>query len=333
MVSNAYLLEDGDDVVLFDPSCGKGIAKSIEAHVRSRRQAGAEWIRATLVAGHSHMDHAGNLYLIDVLGAAESHVFVHERGFKNGRVMNEPRPFIEKSLSASRTYYNIYLALTFPYLLFMLPLAAADLASKRLAVKAFAAMAAIPWPRPANGSIQPEPLQEAALQTTVIGDVKLKAWKLGNTLILPTPGHSPCSVSLLWPAKKALLVSDADWLGNPVFISSSLKESISSLRTLRRLTEAVGVDLLCSAHGEPKEGPEEIVRHLDLQIQRLGVIRDEILATYEASGRVRDIRRLTRLLVTRSPLFKAIRLLDYPNLVAMVHNVVTVCLKEEGILT
>jgi len=61
--------------------------------------------------------------------------------------------------------------------------------------------------------------------------------------------------------------------------------------------------------------------------------RDEILAVYEASGKDRDIRRLIRLLVARSPLFKAIRLLDYPNLVAMVHNVVTVCLKEEGIPT
>ena len=26
MVSNAYLLEDGDEIVLFDPSCGKEIA-------------------------------------------------------------------------------------------------------------------------------------------------------------------------------------------------------------------------------------------------------------------------------------------------------------------
>jgi len=46
----------------------------------------------------------------------------------------------------------------------------------------------------------------------------------------------------------------------------------------------------------------------------------------------RDVRRLTKLLIQRSPLFKALRLLDYPRLVGLVHNVVAVCLKEEGIL-
>jgi len=30
--------------------------------------------------------------------------------------------------------------------------------------------------------------------------------------------------------------------------------------------------------------------------------------------------------------FKALRLLDYPRFVGLVHNVVSVCLKEEGIL-
>lgn len=32
------------------------------------------------------------------------------------------------------------------------------------------------------------------------------------------------------------------------------------------------------------------------------------------------------------PLFKAIRPLDYPRFVGLVHNVVIVCLKEEGIV-
>jgi len=103
MVSNAYLLENGDVVILFDPSCGKEIAGSIEAHVRSRRHAGARRKRAFLVAGHSHIDHAGNFYLSDVLGADESHVYVHERGLRNGRVINEPRAFIEKVMEESRT--------------------------------------------------------------------------------------------------------------------------------------------------------------------------------------------------------------------------------------
>jgi len=333
MVSNAYLLESEDHVILFDPSCGRRIARRIDTHVRSQRQAGAYWSRAHVVAGHSHMDHAGNLSLTSVFGAEESHVVVHERGFSNGHVRNKPRPFIERELGESRDYYNIYLALAFPYRLLMLPLAAVDVISRRIALKAFAATAALPWPRPASESAQPEPLRENALQTAVIGGERLKAWPLGDTFILPTPGHSPCSVSLVWPAKRILLVSDADWLGNPVFVSSSLRDSISSLQTLRSLIEGAGIDLLCPAHGEPKEGTREILAHLDFRIQRLQVIRDEILSAFEASGGDQDIRRLTRLLVATSPFFKAMRLLDYPNLVVMVHNVVTVCLREEGILS
>ena len=151
MTSNAYFLEDDDAVILFDPSCGSAIAGSMEAHVRSRRHAGARWQRAFLVAGHSHIDHAGNFFLSGVFGAAESHVYVHERGFEKGRVVNEPRAFIEKMMGESRDYYNPYLALAFPYRLFMLPVAALDGVSRRLALKAFAAMAAIPWPRPRNG--------------------------------------------------------------------------------------------------------------------------------------------------------------------------------------
>ena len=49
-------------------------------------------------------------------------------------------------------------------------------------------------------------------------------------------------------------------------------------------------------------------------------------------GGEKEVRRLTKLLTQRSPLFKALRLLDYPRLVGFVHNVVTVCLSEEGIL-
>lgn len=66
--------------------------------------------------------------------------------------------------------------------------------------------------------------------------------------------------------------------------------------------------------------------------RRLELTRDEILSAYHASGKEKDIRGFTKLLIQRSPLFKALRLLDYPRLVGLVRNVVTVCLKEQGLL-
>ena len=112
----------------------------------------------------------------------------------------------------------------------------------------------------------------------------MKGWRLGSKIILPTPGHSPCSVSLLWPEKKALFISDTDWVCNPVFIYSSLRDSISTLKMMKELNEASNVDLLLPAHGQVKEGGGEVLAHLDSYIRRLDVIRSGVLSAYHSCG-------------------------------------------------
>jgi hypothetical protein len=39
MVSHRYFLEDGEQVLIFDPSCGKEIVRRVEAHIRERLEA------------------------------------------------------------------------------------------------------------------------------------------------------------------------------------------------------------------------------------------------------------------------------------------------------
>jgi len=333
MVSHAYFLEDGHEVIIFDPSCGREIAKRIEDYIRRRREAKAEWKKAILIAGHSHMDHANNFYLSELLGAQETHIYVHEKGFQDERVMNEPAAFIEKVIEESKEYYNPYLAFPVPYNVLMYPFAALDAVSPALARKVFSVIAAIPWPRPANGSVQPEPLREDHTQVIHLEHMELKAWRLGGKIILPTPGHSACSISLFWPEKKALFVSDADWIGNPVFISSSLRDCISSLEKMKKLTEAGKVELFLPAHGQVKEGPQEVLSHLDFHLRRLMAMRSEILSAYRSCGEEKDVRKLTKILTQESPMFKMLELVSYPKLVVFTHNVVAVCLKEEGILS
>jgi glyoxylase-like metal-dependent hydrolase (beta-lactamase superfamily II) len=332
MVSHTYLLEDEDEIIIFDPSCGKEIANRIEAHIRSRREVKAVWKKAILIAGHSHIDHANNFYLSEVIGAQETHIYVHESGFQGGRVMNEPAPFIEKVIEESKEYYNPYITFSFPYSLLMYPFAALDAVSPNLARKAFSRIAAIPWPPPVNGAVQPEPLKENDMQVIDLEDIKVKGWSLGNKIVLPTPGHSPCSVSLFWPERKALFVSDADWIGNPVFMSSSLKDCISSLEKMKELTEADKVELFLPAHGQVKEGSKAVLSHLDFHIRRLETMRTEVLSAYHSRGEEKDVRKLTGILVDRSPLFKMLKQINYPRLVVFVHNIVAVSLKEEGIL-
>jgi glyoxylase-like metal-dependent hydrolase (beta-lactamase superfamily II) len=332
ITSNTYFLEDGDEVVIFDPSAGKDIAQRIENHIRSRLKADARWQRAFLIAGHSHLDHANNFYLSDIIGAPDTHIYVHESGFHLGKVMNQPGPFIEHVAEESSKYYNPYLAFPFPYNIAMIFLAVMDRLSPYLARKVFSMVGSIPWPNPADGSLDPEPLREDDIRPLVVGGFEVRGWRAGNKVILPTPGHSPCSISLFWPEKKALCISDVDWIGNPVFMSASVRDSISSLEMIRSLTEAGKVELLLPAHGRKKEGPEQILSHLDFHIRCLEEMRNEVMATYRSCGEVKDVRKLTRVLTRESPLFRMLKLTNYPRMVVFVHNIVAMCLKEEGIL-
>ncbi|MCD6585840.1 MAG: hypothetical protein J7K96_08780, partial [Desulfobacteraceae bacterium] len=310
----------------------KKIAKSVESHMRTRRKAGVKWKKAVLIAGHSHIDHANNFYLSDLTGTGKTHIYVHEAGFKGGRVMNEPVAFVRNMIEESKKYYNPYLAFSFPYNLLMYPFAALDVLFPELAVKLFSRIGAIPWPNPVTGKVQPEPLRQDDAEVMDFENISITGWKTGDKIILSTPGHSPCSVSLFWPEKKALFISDADWIGNPVFMSSSIKDCITSLENIKELTRTGKVALLLPAHGLVKEGRDRIMEYLEFLIRRLKLMRSEVLSAYESSGKVKNVRRLTRFLVQGSPLFKIFKLINYPRHVVFVHNVVAVCLKEEGIL-
>ena len=332
MVCNAYFLEDGDKVIIFDPSCGKELGGRIEAHVRRRRASKAEWRRAILIAGHSHMDHANNFYLGDVIGAQETHAYVHERGFQDGKVMNEPKFFIDRAIEEFKKHFNPYMVFPFPYNLLMYPFAVMDAFSPATARELFSTIGAMPWPRPKNGSVRPEPLREDEMEVIELGDTQVNGWRVDGKIIFPTPGHSPCSVALFWPEKKALFISDADWIGNPVFMSGSLRDCISSLQKMRQLTEAGEVKVLLPAHGQVKQGSKMILSHLDFHLARLETLRNEVLAAYRSYGEEKDVHTLTGILTRESPLFRILRLINYPRLVVFRHTVVAVCLREEGIL-
>ena len=332
VVSNTYFLENGDELIIFDPSCGKKIAKRIETHIKRRHTEQMEWTKATIIAGHSHLDHANNFYLSDKIGASMIHIYVHECGFRDGKLMNQPGPFVENLVQESKKYYNFYKTFPVPYNLFMYIFVALDSLSPVLARKVFGLIGGIPFPAPVDGSVVPEPIKESDTHAINLNGIEVRGWNFGSFIILPTPGHTPCSISLYWPEQKALFISDADWIGNPVFMSASLRNSIGSLNTMKGLTEAGKVDLLLPAHGQVKEGTELVLRHLNLRIYLLETLRDEVLAAYRSFGEEKDIRKLTKVLTQESQLFSTLKFVNYPRHVFFIHNIVGVCLKEEGIL-
>ena len=332
VVSNAYFLEDGSEVILFDPSCGKKIGRRIENYIQNRKKDVEKWKKAIVIAGHSHFDHANNFYLSDVMDAKETRVYVHEKGFKDGKVKNDPYKFVIKLMHDLREFYNPYLSLFFPYNILIFPFFVLDKLSSTLADKLFSAIGSLPFPRPNDGAVRPEALKEKAMEQIDINGVIIDGWRAGKKIIFPTPGHSPCSVSLFWPKKNAIFVSDAVWFGNPLFLSSSLIDSISSLETIKKVVKAGDVDLLLPAHGEVRSGMDNVLNYLDFNIQRLQILENEIISFYHASGAEKDILELTKLLVEKSPLFKFLKHNNYPRNVVFVHSLVVVCLKDEGLM-
>ena len=332
IVSNSYLLENGDELILFDPSCGKKIAKRIENYIKLRRTEQNVWTKALIIAGHSHFDHANNFYLSDKIGASKTHIYVHERGFKDGKLLNRPGPFFEDVILESKKYYNIYKTFPVPYNLLMYFFVALDSLSPVFARKVYGLIGGIPFPSPADGLVVPTPLKESDTRDQNINGIRVHGWDFGSIIILPTPGHTPCSISLYWPKQKALFTSDADWIGNPVFMSSSLRDSIASLNTMKELTEAGKVDLLLPGHGQVREGTNLVLGHINLRISLLETLRDEVLATYRSCGNERDVRKLTKVMTQDSQIFNTLKLVNIPRHVFSVHNIVGVCLREEGIL-
>ena len=75
--------------------------------------------------------------------------------------------------------------------------------------------------------------------------------------VIHTPGHSPGSISLYWPEKKALFSGDvifSQGLGRTDLPGGNTQKLKESIRTLSRLE----VDHLLSGHGEVVSGPDRV---------------------------------------------------------------------------
>ncbi|MFP4477213.1 MAG: MBL fold metallo-hydrolase [Desulfatibacillaceae bacterium] len=86
--------------------------------------------------------------------------------------------------------------------------------------------------------------------------------------ILHTPGHSPGSVCVYWPAKRALFSGDVIFkqgVGRTDLPGGSVRDLAMSIQRLRELD----VELLLPGHGEPVEGKEEVERNFEMATRQL----------------------------------------------------------------
>ena len=332
IVSSIYLVENGDDLMIFDPSCGRKVARLAESWIISRRkERDSRWNHAWILASHSHLDHANNFIIGDTVDAESVMPLVHERGFKDGKLMNDPIPFLVEMVRIAEPRFNMYTGYPFPYSLLMAPFALLGAVWPSAARKAFAAVGGLPWPRPRYGNQHPAPLNDKAREEIQLGNQTIRGWRLGPWVVVPTPGHSPCSVSLYWPDRKTILTGDLDWIGNPVFPNGSVKDERASLRLLLAMAREGLNDRLCSAHERTKEGGAAVADHLEARLRQLEALREEILAAQRATGES-DTARLAAHLSVSSPSFRMLTIATYPRFVCFPRNVVAVVLAEEGLI-
>ena len=90
------------------------------------------------------------------------------------------------------------------------------------------------------------------------GDLNVKGIELK---VVPSPGHSPGSVALYWPARKALFTGDVlfrDGLGRTDLAGGNggiLKQSIKTL-------ESLDAELLLPGHGDILSGSAQVRSNL-----------------------------------------------------------------------
>ena len=115
------------------------------------------------------------------------------------------------------------------------------------------------WRRGDGGGLPPGPVGPDAL----------------GLAVLPTPGHSPDSVSLVLPAASAVLTGDAVLGRGPSVVVHPEGRVAEHLRSLRALLDLPGVVRLLPGHGPHRDdGTAKVAEDLEHRLSRLRQVRD-----------------------------------------------------------
>jgi len=328
IASNAYVIDSDKGLVVYDPSCGPRVAKEIAALIDRR----GSLENLGVVIGHSHFDHAGNLHVADHGTVARRHIIAHEAGFVGDTIANSAEQNYRYAIGKMKASHDPYRAAFGATRAMQAPFALTQTVAPALTESAFLALAALRAGHPTSSKVTPRRLADSDVELMDLDGVVARGWSVDGLVLLATPGHSDCSISLFDPQKRVLCTSDADFIGNPIYACGSLRACVESLETMMALVRAGQVEFLLPGHGLHIVGADAILCHLQSRAELLRTLRHEVLNGWRQHGGEPDVAILTRWLVERSPLFRLWSHAAFPKHMVLPFNMVSTVLTEEGLL-
>jgi glyoxylase-like metal-dependent hydrolase (beta-lactamase superfamily II) len=88
---------------------------------------------------------------------------------------------------------------------------------------------------------------------------------IGPLTVLGAPGHTPGSLALYWPEKRALIAGDivVTWPGPALGWPQITLDNAKNRESVGKLTDLTKADILCVGHGETiTQGANDVMKDL-----------------------------------------------------------------------
>ena len=161
------------------------------------------------------------------------------------------------------------------------------------------------------------------------GGVTFGGWRVGEVYLLSTPGHSPDSLSIYMPSKKAIFTGDLLWYVNPNGPEGSIESLFQSVAKLKSLVEGEGIDYLGGGHFEPVLGRQRILDHISQYEEKEKALVRRLEEAVGGDSVTVDYLLEKLKESDRPAIMEALRI-NYPYYPSYLHRFIRVFLRERG---
>lgn len=173
-------------------------------------------------------------------------------------------------------------------------------------------------------------LGEADSEEFDLGGIPFTGWRVGGAYLLPTPGHSPDSLSIYLKGERAVFPGDLLWYVNPNHMEGSIDSLLQSIAKLKSWVTVEGIDYMGGGHFLPIEGKQEIIDHISDYEEKERVLLSRLEEVVAGKDRVSVDHCLERLRESDHPAIKEALRINFPYSPSYLHRFTRVFLREKG---